>query len=138
MIDKIFDLGLKDFVSFYPQEFVTLREALDGKLEIKLNGGFTHHFNEEEVKRLSKIIPIYMWSLIKLPFVIVKTLQPGEYLVNGSEWELKALSLILDKDVKFGLRTGDVEKLIKNFKSLIIITLSPIGISSEDEENGYY
>jgi len=138
MIDKILDIGLKNFLSFYPQEFVTIREALDGKLEIKLNGGFTLDLNKEEINKLSHIIPIYLWSLVKVPFVIIKTLTPGEYLVNGSDWEKKALSIILNKDASLGLRIGDVEKLIKEYKSLIIIALSPINMSNEAEEYGYY
>ena len=138
MIDKIFDIGLKNFLSFYPQEFVTIREALDGKLEIKLNGGFTQELDKEEINKLSHVIPIYLWSLVKVPFVIVKTLTPGEYLLNGGDWEKKALSIVLNKDVSLGLRVGDVEKLIKEYKSLIIITLSPINMSNEADEYGYY
>ncbi|BFH74324.1 DUF61 family protein [Sulfurisphaera javensis] len=138
MIDKIFEIGLKNFLSFYPQEFVSLRDALNGKLSIKLSDGYSHTMKIEEIKKLSNIIPIYLWSLVKIPFVIVKTLDPGEYLVNGSEWEIKALSILLNKDVSKGLRTGDVEKIIKEYKSLIIITLSPISIAKEDEEDGYY
>lgn len=138
MIDKIFDIGLKNFLNFYPQEFVTIREALDGKLDIRLSGNYTHHIKLEEIQKLSSLIPIYLWSLVKIPFVIVKTLEPGEYLINGSEWEIKALSILLNKDLSKGLRTGEVEKLIKDYKSIIIITLSPIGMLNEDEEDGYY
>ena len=138
MIDKIFEIGLKNFLSFYPQEFITIREALDNKLKIKLTGGFSQELNKEEVKKLSQRIPIYLWSLVKIPFVIVKTLTPGEYLVNGSEWEKRALSIILNKDVSLGLSTGDVEKLIKEYKSLIVITLSHTNMSDEENEYGYY
>ena len=138
MIDKVFEIGLKNFLNFYPQEFVTIREALDNKLKIRLNGGFTQELNKEEVNKLSQKVPIYLWSLVKIPFVIVKTLTPGEYIVNGSEWEKKALSIILNKDVSLGLSTSDVEKLIKEYKSLIIITLSPISMSDEVDEYGYY
>lgn len=138
MIDKIFEVGLKNFLNFYPQEFVTIREALDGKLEIRVSGGFTQSLEFSEVKKLSGVVPIYLWSLVKLPFIIVKTLEPGEYLVNGSEWEKKALSMVIGKDVSLGLRTGDIEKLIKEYKSLIIITLSPISMSDEADEDGYF
>jgi len=138
MIDKVFEIGLKNFLNFYPQEFVTIREALDNKLKIKMNGGFTQELNKEEVNKLSQKVPIYLWSLVKIPFVIVKTLTPGEYIVNGSEWEKKALSIILNKDVSLGLSTSDVEKLIKEYKSLIIITLSPISMSDDADEYGYY
>lgn len=138
MIDKIFEIGLKNFLNLYPQEFVTIKEALDNKLKIKLSGNFIQELDKEEVKKLSQKIPIYLWSLVKVPFVIVKTLNPGEYLVDGSEWEKKALSILLNKDVSYGLTTSDVEKLIKEYKSLIVITLSPINIGDETDEYEYY
>ncbi|BFI74153.1 DUF61 family protein [Sulfurisphaera ohwakuensis] len=138
MIDKIFEIGLKNFLSFYPQDFVSIREALDGKLNIRLSDGYSHLLKKEEVEKISHYIPLYLWSLVRIPFVILKTMEPGEYIVNGSEWEIKALSILLNKDVSKGLRTGDIEKLIKEYKSLIIITLSPINLANEDEENGYY
>ncbi|BCU71167.1 DUF61 family protein [Stygiolobus caldivivus] len=139
MFDKIFDIGLKSAISYYPQEFVTLKEALDGKDYVTVNGGFKHVFKKDELDKLSKNLPLYLWDLVKIPFVIVKTLNVGEYILNGSEWENKAISILLKKDIKSFMTIGDVEKIIKDYKSLVFITLSPLGnLTGGDEDNGYY
>jgi uncharacterized protein (UPF0216 family) len=139
MFDKIFDIGIKGTISYYPQEFVTLKQALDGNNYVKVNGGFKHYFKKEELEKLSKNLPLYLWDLVKIPFVIVKTLNPGEYVLNGSEWENKAISVLLKKDIKSYMTIGEVEKIIKEYKSLVFITLSPLGsLSSGDENDEYY
>lgn len=139
MFDKIFDIGLKGTISYYPQEFVTIKEALDGKSFVTVNGGYKHYFDKKELEKLSKNIPLYLWDLVKIPFVIVKTLNPGEYVLNGSEWENKAVSILLKKDIKGFLTVGDVEKIIKEYKSLVFITLSPLGnLLNGDADDDYY
>ncbi|MEM3680527.1 MAG: DUF61 family protein, partial [Metallosphaera sp.] len=50
MFDKIFELGLKDVLDSMPAEYVSLKEALDGKLEISLNNGLKHKFDPDEIK----------------------------------------------------------------------------------------
>ncbi|MEJ2774986.1 DUF61 family protein [Sulfolobaceae archaeon RB850M] len=140
MIDKIFELGLRNSISFYPDEFVTIKEALEGKNYVTISGSYKHYFDKTELEKLSSKIPIYMWGLVRIPFVIVKTLNVGEYLINGSDWDKKAINILLNKqEFSVCLYTGDVERLIKEFKSLIFITLSPIESAPiEDDENDYY
>ncbi|AAY80680.1 DUF61 family protein [Sulfolobus acidocaldarius] len=141
MIDKVFDLGFKSLLSYYPDEFVTLKDALNGKLSIRLKSkDLRHRFDKLEVEKLSQVLPIYLWDLVKLPFIVVKTLNTGEYAVSGSQWEVRSLSIILQKEIKNTfLSTGDVEKLIKEYKSLIFITISSVGnIITEEGRDGYY
>jgi hypothetical protein len=47
--------------------------------------------------------------------------------------------VLLKKDIKSYMTIGDVEKIIKEYKSLVFITLSPLGsLSSGDENDEYY
>ncbi|AWR95004.1 DUF61 family protein [Acidianus brierleyi] len=124
MLDKIIDLGFKDILSSLPSEFVTLNDAVQGKNKIKLKNGFIHEMDKNEILKLSNIIPLYLWALIKVPFIILKLETPGEYTINGSEWDKKALSIVLNKDTGKFISSLDVEKLMKDYKSLIFITLS--------------
>ncbi|MBW9140366.1 MAG: DUF61 family protein [Candidatus Aramenus sp.] len=135
MLDKIIDLGFKDIFSSMPAEFVTLDEAVKGKNVIRLGNGFLHKFDEREVDRASKSIPIYLWALVKLPFVILKLETPGDYVVNGDEWSKRAVSLLLGKDNSDYLTSGDVERLLMGYKSLIFITISYSILSSINTDN---
>lgn len=46
---------------------------------------------------------------------------------------------ITKRNQKYFLSTGDVEKLIKEYKSLIFITISSVGnIITEEGRDGYY
>ncbi len=124
MLDKIIDLGFKDILSSLPSETITLNDAVQGKTEIKLKNGFIHEMDKNEILKLSNIIPMYLWALVKVPFIILKLDSPGEYAINGSEWDKKALSIVLNKDTENFISSLDVEKLMKDYKSLIFITLS--------------
>ncbi|MCH1771337.1 MULTISPECIES: DUF61 family protein [Metallosphaera] len=135
MFDKIFQLGLRDILDSMPSEYVTLKEAMDGKLEISLNNGFKHKFDPEEVRKLSNAVPLYLWSLVRIPFIVVKLSTPGEYSINGSEWDIKAISTLLNISGKV-ISVGQMESLLREFKSLIFITLGydSISVVNEDKE----
>ncbi|MEL9970653.1 MAG: DUF61 family protein [Metallosphaera sp.] len=135
MFDKIFELGLKDVLDSMPAEYVSLKEALDGKLEISLNNGLKHKFDPDEIKMLSDLIPLYLWSMVRIPFIIIKLQSPGEYSLNGSEWDRKALSYVLNSSEKV-ISVGQIETLLRKFKSLIFITLGYDSISGVDEKEG--
>ncbi len=136
MFDKILELGLKEIFGSSPAERVTLKEALDGKNKIKLNNGFCHELNMNEVKNFSSKVPLYLWSLIKLPILIIKLPEPGQFSLEGSEWDKKAVSLILNKEEgdKIILNTIDVESLLRQYKTLIFITLSSNILFSANSE----
>lgn len=134
MIDKIFEIGIKEVFSSTPAEYVTIKEALEGKLNIRLNNGFYHEIKEDQLKSLSEKIPIYLWSLVKIPFVLIKSTEVGEFFVNGDEWNKKAISILLQRDVRGVILSVDVEKLLREYSSLIFIILSPT-IYMESELN---
>jgi Protein of unknown function DUF61. len=131
LFDKIFNIGLKDLLDSMPAEYVTLKEALDGKVEIALNNGLKHRFDPEELRKISQSIPLYLWSLVRIPLIFVKLPSPGEYKLNGSEWDRRALSIILGKENSV-LSGGQMESLLRQYKSLIFITLSHDSISGSD------
>ncbi|ARM76565.1 DUF61 family protein [Acidianus manzaensis] len=137
MLDKIFELGLKDILAGLPSERVSLRDAISGHLRIKLNNGYFHELNEKEVKDFSSKVPLYLWSLVKVPIIITKSFEIGEYDVIDNEWDKKALSYVLGKDFLY-LTTVDVEELLKAYKTLIFITLSSsnIFLTTEKSDEG--
>ncbi len=116
-----------------PSEYVSLKEAVEGKLEISLNNGLKHRFDAEEVRKLSSIVPLYLWSMVRIPFIMVKLSSPGEYSINGSEWDRRAISLILN-DLGSVISVGQMELLLREFKSLIFITLGYDSISGIDND----
>ncbi|AOL15661.1 hypothetical protein BFU36_01730 [Sulfolobus sp. A20] len=135
MIDKIFEIGLKDLFSSTPAEYITLKEALEGKRVIKLNNGFYHELKEDEIDNLSKRVPIYLWSLVKIPLLFTKSTELGEFHINGGEWERKLVSVLLHKEIGNVILTTDVERLLKEYPSLIFIILSPtLFMESESSE----
>ncbi|BDB97808.1 DUF61 family protein [Saccharolobus caldissimus] len=134
MIDKIFEIGIKEVFSSAPAEYVTIKEALEGKLNIRLNNGFYHEIKKDQLKSLSEKIPIYLWSLVKIPFVLIKSTEVGEFFINGDEWNKKAISILLQRDVRGIILSVDVEKLLREYSSLIFIILSPT-IYMESELN---
>ncbi|MEM3226072.1 MAG: DUF61 family protein, partial [Saccharolobus sp.] len=70
-------------------------------------------------------IPLYLWSLVKIPFVFIKSIEVGEFFINGEEWNKRALSILLGREVSSVISTVDVEILLKQYRSLIFIFLSP-------------
>lgn len=132
MIDKIFNLGFRGLLNYSPVESVTLLDALSGKLSYKLSSGDLAELNKEQIDKLSKILPPYMWGLVRLPIVVLKTQEPGVYIVSGGDWEKKAIDLILNSEKNGILNTSDLERLLKEFDSIIFITLSVSLINFEE------
>jgi len=132
LIDKIFNLGFRGLLNYSPVESVTLLDALSGKLSYKLSSGDLVELNKEQIDKLSKILPPYMWGLVRLPIVVLKTQEPGVYIVSGGDWEKKAIDLILNSEKNGILNTSDLERLLKEFDSIIFITLSVSLINFEE------
>ncbi|ACP55218.1 DUF61 family protein [Saccharolobus islandicus] len=134
MIDKIFEFGLKDIFSSSPAEYVTIKDALEGKLKIRLNNNFYHEIKKDEVERLSSKIPLYLWSLVKIPFIFIKSPDIGEYFISGEQWNRKAISILLGREISNVILNVDVEKLLREYTSLIFIILSSTRSYTEETE----
>lgn len=133
MIDKLIDISLKGIISYSPAEYVTLLDAVNGKLNYKLNNGDIVEFDKEQIDKFSSRIPPYLWALVKLPIVIIKSTEVGTYTLNGNEWNRKAIDIILGKDTNGILTTGDLERLLRDYDSIIFITLSISLINLKEE-----
>ncbi|MEM4139004.1 MAG: DUF61 family protein, partial [Sulfolobaceae archaeon] len=95
-------------------------------------------FDRNQVEKLSKVLPLYMWGLVRLPIVIIKSQEPGIYIVSGSEWEKRAIDIILNSEKNGILNTSDLERLLREFDSIIFITLSVSLINFEEyREEGW-
>ncbi|EZQ06808.1 MULTISPECIES: DUF61 family protein [Acidianus] len=134
MLDKIINLGLRDILSGLPSERVSIKDAVEGKLAISLNNGLVHTMEKKQVEEFSRNVPLYLWSLVKIPIILAKLPDPGEYSVSGSEWDVKALSYVLGREIST-LYTPDVEELLKKYRTLIFITLGSNIFSLEDSSN---
>jgi len=131
VIDRLLEISVREIFDSLPSNFVTLKDALGGKLEIRLRNGLTHFMSGDEVRRASEMIPSHLWSAVKLPFLLVKTMSPGEYLVSGDEVTALGVSLLVGK-TGTQLNILEVQKLLRDFASLVFIT---IGISETLQEN---
>lgn len=65
---------------------------------IELQDGTMHEVDRAQLERLSRIIPRYLWSLVRLPFTIQLTrYEDGTrvYAVAGDVWQRRAVELIV-------------------------------------------
>lgn len=77
---------------------------------IELQDGTMHEVDRAQLERLSKIIPRYLWGLVRLPFTIQLTrYEDGTrvYVVAGDSWQRRAVELI----VKGRMSPDGVERL---------------------------
>ena len=109
-----------------PVEKKTLTELLREKEPIirLRNGGF-HKIDRKELEKAGKSVPWYLHSFVKAPIVLVKKTGENRFEVAGDKWEKTLVSYLLKKDdLLKELEMGDVEELLKNYKSLIFISLT--------------
>ncbi len=137
MIDKIIDIGLKGLLNYYPSERPTLAEVLKGKNVIKLSDGSELEIPKRKAEDMSTKIPIYLWDLVRLPIVIVKTSNIGEFQVEEYKWNREALKALLGRENVDALMTGDVERLVAQYGTAIFITLSVSINNSEENQEDY-
>jgi uncharacterized protein (UPF0216 family) len=137
MIDKIIDIGLKGLLNYYPSERPTLAEVLKGKNVIKLSDGSEFEIPKRKAEDMSTKIPIYLWDLVRLPIVIVKTSNSGEFQVEEYKWNREALKALLGRDNVDALTTGDVERLVAQYGTVIFITLSVSINNGEESQEDY-
>lgn len=84
MFEDILKLSLGAIAESMPAESFTLREAVEGRRTLRLRDGSTHQLRNEEIESLANRVPKYLWGLVKLPFVIVKTNSLGAYKLGGT------------------------------------------------------
>lgn len=137
-IDKIIELEIKNLVGFSPAEKITIKDALEGKLFIILSNGDEYELSIEEVKKLSQKVPVYLWSLVRIPFQFVKLEDPGHYKFVGSQWDVKAIAYIVDNrsEEREYFSLAEIEGLLKQYKTLIFITIDISNLYREDELKG--
>ena len=109
-----------------PAEYKTLSELLsEEKPAIRLRDGSRHDISREELERLASIVPWYIHSLVKIPIVVVKI--GDTYRLACDRWCMRAVELVLGKDMSLDpdprLRLGEVEELVRGFKSIVFITI---------------
>ena len=129
-IKRWIERELEKLSSSLPTERITLEEAVAGRLEVKAKDGSRIAFNKEDVEELKKHVPKALWKRFTLPIVIVKNPEygPGHFEVYGSELERRVVAEILGiLEYKRGdrliIRSDQVERLLKKFKSIISIGL---------------
>ncbi|MGC9106452.1 MAG: DUF61 family protein [Thermoprotei archaeon] len=137
MIDKIIDIGLRGLLNYYPSERPTLAEVLKGKNVIKLSDGSEIEIPKRKAEEMGSRVPIYLWDLVRLPIVIVKTSNSGEFQVEEYKWNREALKALLGRDNVDALMTGDVERLVAQYGTAIFITLSVSINNSEESQEDY-
>jgi uncharacterized protein (UPF0216 family) len=135
MLDKIVELGLKSLLSYYPSERITLAEALKGKTVVRLDDGSEIEIPRNIAEALGKSVPIYLWDLVKLPIIITKSGNSGEFVVEDYKWNREALKIVLNEEEVSVLRVGEVENLLRRFGTAIFINLS-VSISNSQEDSG--
>ena len=133
MIDKVFKLGLEGLLNYFPSERVTLGEVLRGKNRLKLSDGSDFEISIKEAEEAARKVPVYLWELVKLPVVILKLPYPGAYTVEDHKWNRELLKYLLNKEDASYISVGEVEKLIRDYKSLVFISLS-VSVTSGTED----
>ncbi len=129
LFSSIYKKYLRDtqiITGLMPAEYKSLLELLrERKPSIRLRDGSNHLFSREELEKMASEIPWYMHSLVKLPVIVVK--EGNSYRLVGDRWGLRAVQLILKGELKFTpsptLSQGDVERLVRDYRSIVFITI---------------
>jgi len=117
--------------SSMPKHRRSLKELLESnETYVLTNDEVRIVFDKDELVEFSKYVPERYWDKVLLPLILVRDprLGPGMFEVLASEIEKRALLKILGENSyyegeKLILRTDQVEKLLKKFKSLIHIVI---------------
>jgi uncharacterized protein (UPF0216 family) len=109
-----------------PAEQLSLEELLKNpRPSVRLRDGTMHRIDREDLERMASRLPWYMHSLTRLPLVVVKD---GEsYRLTGDKWSLRSVSLLLRGELGLDpspvLRLGELERLLRDYRSLVFITI---------------
>ncbi len=114
-----------------PAEYRRLNELIeDPQPCVRLRSGSSYCFRADELKKLLINTPWFLHSFIKLPWVFNyrRLGYVAVYrLVGPDRWAARTLNLLLEGDLggeKWEVRPGEFYRLLRDYKSLIIVVLS--------------
>ncbi|MCE4625602.1 MAG: DUF61 family protein [Desulfurococcales archaeon] len=130
IVEKRYKDEIRKLSLYWPAETVTLEEANEGKLTIRLQGGGTHSFSKDEVEKLLKDIPPFLWPYLRLPLLLryetVGTV--SYYRVLGSRWQRRLAEIMLRGSYTYEglekLKVSEFREILKRYKSLVFVGLS--------------
>jgi uncharacterized protein (UPF0216 family) len=98
---------------------------------IELQDGSMHDVDRDQLERLSRIIPRYLWGLVRLPFTIQLTrYEDGTrvYAVSGDVWQKRAVELIvrgrMSPDGAERLEPEEFRQLLRVAGSMVFTSLN--------------
>lgn len=121
---------LRKLSSYWPAEYLTLKQLSEGKRRIRLQTGGEHVFPDDEVSRLLSTIPPYFHELMKVPVTLRYERVGGvaRYKVLGDHWQRRLVELMLSGKYSYhGREELSVEefiKLLKRYKSLVFVSVT--------------
>ena len=122
--DKITKLVFEDLASInssVPSKRVMLKKALEGERLVPLKDGGEHLMDLEELEELSSSLPSWMKWVVRVPLLLAYEPQNGVIKVLGSEWDEKAIRIVLGLERDEPIRMYHLEKLIMRFSTLVFI-----------------
>ena len=131
LVTERYRRDISSLQAYWPQELFTLEHLLrTGSTRIKLVNGEEHYIDREQLEKLSRIIPKYLWELVKLPLLFrYERDERGRswYIVLGDNWQKRAVELILTgKLTSEGRSMVGVEefrRIIREFDTLVFVGL---------------
>jgi Protein of unknown function DUF61. len=135
VIEDLLKLSLGSIAGSMPSESFTIKEIVEGRRTVRLKDGSVHEISQSDVDRVAQKIPSHLWGLVRLPFVVLKTLGVGTYRIGGDKWAVRAINVLLErKGEEETLNSIEVERLLKEFRSLTFIGIGIDNISIEEDK----
>ena len=133
------------FESIVPAEYRTLYELLQaGRPSVRLASGERHYMDRVELEHLARQLPWYVHRLVTLPWVFTyrREYWGGRfYLRNPDPWPARAISYLLTGNLaseKRELTVEDMRRLLRSFKTLIIVTIeAKLGLGAQAASHDY-
>ncbi len=107
-----------------PKEQIPLLRALRGEREVQLKDGSYHLMDEDDLVKLSELIPSWLRWLVKVPFVLSYNPESEALSVAGDEWQEEALRRVLNLEKNEKLKLYHLEKLVMEFGSLVFVVFA--------------
>ncbi|MCE4601355.1 MAG: DUF61 family protein [Desulfurococcales archaeon] len=129
-VERKYREELRRLSSYWPAEYLTLRELRDGKRLVKLQTGETHALAEDEVERLLEAVPFYFHDLVRIPITLryEKVGGVARYRVLGDRWQRRLVEILLTGNYSYrGLEELSVEefiRLLRMYKSLVFVSVT--------------
>ncbi len=130
IIERKYRSDIRRLASYWPVEQITLMQAHDGKISIRLQNGEIHDFSPEEINILLEQVPRFLWKLFSIPIMLRYENIGGErfYRVLGDIWQRRLVEIMLTGNYTYKgketLTISEFSIIIRRFKSLIFVSLS--------------